>query len=82
MCGGGSGDAAKQAEQERIARERQRRQRIEQGMASIDSTLDPFNDDFFAEREQAYISNATPRLDDDIDRAKRDLIFALSRGGL
>lgn len=79
MCGGGGKDnSAEQAAQ----RERERRARISQGTASIDQALAPFNDEFFGTQQQAFLDNALPQLDDQFKQAQKDLIFALSRGGL
>ena len=85
MCnpfGGGGNKAAQQAAAEQRRREEQRRRNINTGMASIDQALSGFDDEFFSGRETAFIENATPSLDEDFREAEKQLIFALSRGGL
>jgi hypothetical protein len=77
MCGGGDpgdGGAAK--------RERQRQDRIRTGVASINDTFAPFNDDFFAGRSKAYVDYATPQLKDQYQNSYRNLVTALHRSGI
>lgn len=80
MCGGGGGrdNSADQA----AAREQQRRSRINSGISRIDEALAPFNDEFFAGHQQAFLDNSLPQLDKSFTDAQKDLIFALSRSGL
>lgn len=82
MCFSGGDDSAKKAAQEQRAREAARRKAISAGTASIDQALSAFNDDYFTGRQQAYIDNAMPSLDNQFEDAQRQLIYALSRGGL
>lgn len=74
--GGGDGGAAEQR-----AREEARQARIRQGITNIDDTFGRFDDQFFAGRAKAYSDFATPQLDDQLTDTKKQLIFALSRGG-
>lgn len=81
MClkkGGGDGGAAEAQRQ----KEQIRRSNILLGTQNIDQALAPFNDEYFAGRQQAYIENARPQLDQSFNQAQKDLIYALSRSGL
>lgn len=86
MCGifgGGKKDnSAQQAAAQAAAREAERRARIQQGTQSIDAALAPFNDEFFGGRQSAYSAYAMPQLETQFNDARKQLIFALSRGGL
>lgn len=77
MCGGGGGGDGGAAK-----REKQRQTRIREGVANINSTFMPFNDDFYAGRSKAYVDYATPQLKDQYQNAYRNLITALHRSGL
>lgn len=83
MLFGGGGDKSAQiaAEQQR-QREATRRANITEGTAAIDKALAPFNDDYFTGRQTAYVANATPTLDQQFADAQKQLVYALSRGGL
>lgn len=70
----------KMAKQQR-ADETARQARINSGMGEIDTAFAPFNDDFFAGRQKAYVDYAQPTLDRQTSDARRQLIYALSRNG-
>lgn len=87
MCGGGGGDggAAEEARRQRAEaeqRERERQERIAAGNAAINDTFSKFDDNFYGGRRQAYIDYATPQLQDEYERAAKDLSLALARAGL
>jgi len=69
------------AEQQR-QREAARRANIMQGTQAIDQALAPFNEDYFTGRQTAYVQNAMPALDQQFADAQKQLVYALSRGGL
>lgn len=75
--GGGDGGAA-QARADEQARQAQ----IREGTARINETFDSqFNDDFYGGRKNAFLAYATPQLEDQYAKARRELVFALDRGG-
>lgn len=80
MGGGkGGGNEAKQARKD----EQERQQRIREGTTKINSTFDSqFNDKFFDGRRDAFMSYATPQLEDQYGKAGKELTFSLARGGL
>lgn len=80
MCLGGKKSDGGAAEARR--REEQRRANINTGTAAIDQALAPFDDKYFATRQQAYVDNALPQLSQSFDQAQKDLVYALSRSGL
>lgn len=76
--GGGSNQAAQQAQID----EWKRQARIRQGTKRIDEIFNgQFNDSFFNGRRQAYIDYATPQLDQQFGDAKKELTYALARNG-
>jgi len=81
MCGGGGGSADRIAREQR-AEELARQRRIAQGMTAINQNFARFNDDFYGQRQQAYVDFAMPQLDRQYDDAYRGLNFALARQGL
>lgn len=82
MCGGKKDNSAKIAAEQQAKREAARRAAIMQGTQAIDTALAPFDDDYFSQRQQAYVANAMPTLDQQYADAQKQLIYALSRGGL
>jgi len=84
MCNifGGSDKSAKKAAEAQRQQEAKRRANIPAGTSAIDAALAPFNDDYFTGRQTAYIENAKPMLDQSFEDAQKQLIYALSRGGL
>jgi hypothetical protein len=79
MClGGGGGDGgADEARQ----REEQRQARIRTGMTNIDRIFSGFDDNFFNNRRDTYVSYATPQLEEKYSDALTQLTAALSRSG-
>ena len=73
--------AERQAAEARAAEEA-RQGRIREGMAGIDSTFGGFDDGFYNQRRQAYLDFALPQINEQSDRARRELLFALDRAGL
>lgn len=76
MCGsrggkGGDGGAAE--------REKERQSKIAQGMTNINSAFSQFDQPFFDTREQAYLEFALPQLEDQYEKEKEQLVFALAR---
>lgn len=78
MCKGGGDGGAKKARQEEEARQA----RIRAGMASIDDTFSAFGPEYYDQRSDAYMTFALPQLDDQYAEARKQLTYALSRGGL
>lgn len=76
--GGKSGDGGAG---EARAREEQRQAQIRAGMKRIDDTFAQFDDGFFSQREQAYKDYALPQVDEQWQKATKELTYALSRGG-
>lgn len=74
--------SAQIAAEQQAQREATRRANIMQGTAAIDQALSPFNDDYFAGRQKAYVDNAMPSLDQQFSDAQKQLVYALSRSGL
>lgn len=73
----GGNEAAKAREEEQA-----RQQRIRQGTENVNKTLDgQFNDDFFNKRQQSYLDYSTPQLEDQHDKANKELTFSLARSG-
>ena len=73
MCGGGGGDGGA------ADREAARQVRIRSGLEKINDTFSGFDDEFFAERGQAFTDFSRPQLDRQFSDAQDDLTFALSR---
>lgn len=64
------------------ADEQARQERIRTGTKGIDDTFAAsFTPDTFAGRRQSYIDYATPQLTEQYDKAQKELVFALDRGG-
>ena len=73
---------AARKEAKRVRAEEEARQgRIDEGTAGVNEAFGIFDDDFFSGRSQAFENFARPQLDDQFSDARKDLIFALSRGG-
>jgi len=79
MCMGGGKDNS--AAEQRAAEQR-RQERLNQGTASIDQALAPYDDNYFKTRQDAFAKNALPNLDTKFSEAKKNLIYALSGKGL
>jgi hypothetical protein len=77
MCfygGGGSSNAARQAEA-------QRQQRIQEGMGQINNTFAPFDDNYYKDYESKYIAASRPDLEKQQRDANQDVLFGLARQG-
>jgi hypothetical protein len=71
-------DAARDSRRDEAARQA----RIRQGNQSIASTFDTqFSDDFFTGIRNSYSNFARPQLDDQMDKAREQLTYALARSG-
>lgn len=78
----GNSNKASKREAERIRREEAlRQQRIDAGMEGVEGAFSGFDDDFFNQRANAYSEFATPQLQDQFEDSRKNLVFALSRGG-
>lgn len=77
--------AAKQAnaEADRVrADERARQQRIREGTQRVGDIFDTqFNDQFFDGQRENYVNYAMPQLDDQTNKAGRELLFSVDRAG-
>lgn len=71
-------DAATQSRRDEEARQK----RIREGNKSIADTFDTqFNDPFFTGIRESYTNFARPQLDDQMNKAKEQLTYALARSG-
>lgn len=78
MGGKSGGNEAALARQEEQARQ----QRIREGTARINTIFDgQFNDDFFGKQQQNYIDYAMPQVNQQRDKAGKELVFAMDRAG-
>lgn len=77
MGGKSGGNEARMAREDEQARQ----ERIRQGTGEINNIFGQFDDDFFGGRRDAFMSYATPQLNDQYADAQRQLTFALARGG-
>lgn len=77
MCGGGGDDGSDEARR----REEERQARIRMGMQNIGKIFEPYNDQFFNRRRDAYVGYATPQLEQEGTDAGLRLSAALSRSG-
>lgn len=82
IFGGEKDKSAQIAAKQQAQREATRRANIMTGTTLIDEALAPFNDDYFSGRQKAYVDNAMPSLDQQFQDAQKQLVYALSRGGL
>lgn len=75
--GGGNSEAAQARSDEQA-----RQEKIRQGTKRVNSIFDGnFNDNFYSDRRQSYVDYATPQVQDQFDKAQRELTFSLARGG-
>lgn len=81
----GANRAARQAQADAAAAradEQARQERIRSGTAEINSVFDSqFNDGFFNGQRQRYIDYAMPQVNDQRDKAAKELTFSLDRAG-
>jgi hypothetical protein len=72
------GNEAKQAR----ADEQARQQRVRDGTNQVNSIFDSqFTPDYYDKQKQSYLDYANPQVDDQFSKAKKQLTFALARGG-
>ena len=75
---GNGGNVAEQARQDELARQ----QRIREGTSQVNSIFDSqFNDGFYEGQQQRYIDYAMPQVDDQKQKADKELLFAMDRTG-
>lgn len=75
----GGGSEAKQARKDEQARQ----ERIRGGTTRVNSIFDgQFTPDYFNKQQQNYLDYATPQLEDQRNKASKELTFALARSGL
>lgn len=82
MCLPKKDKSAALAAQQQAEREAQRRNNITAGTQAIDNALGGFDDNYFVSRQNAYVDNALPALNQQFSDAQKQLIYALSRSGL
>lgn len=75
MGGGGGDGGARKMEIERQAR-------MKQGIDRVNSTFDQFGDDFYDERQRAYVDYATPYLNEQYQQQAKASAADLVRKGL
>lgn len=64
------------------AEEQARQQRIREGTTRVNTIFDgQFNDDFFDGQRQRYVDYAMPQVDDQRNKANKELVFAMDRAG-
>jgi hypothetical protein len=78
MGGKSGGNEAALARQE----EADRQARIREGTTRVNSIFDgQFNDGYFDQQRQRYIDYAMPQVDDQRNKANKELVFAMDRAG-
>lgn len=73
-------EAARRAEEER-RREAARQARIAEGKSAIDSSFEPFNDEYYGGYEKAYLDYKNPQLERFYDEARDTTTYNLARAG-
>jgi hypothetical protein len=81
MCLGGGSSAMEEEYQRQLAEEEARQGRITQGKDNIDAAFSGYNDQFYADRAADYMSYAQPQIEDQYEKAMKDLRIALARSG-
>lgn len=75
----GGGGEAKQARKDEQARQ----ERVRGGTTRVNSIFDgQFTPDYFTKQQQNYLDYASPQLEDQRDKASKELTFSLARSGL
>jgi hypothetical protein len=98
MCFGGGGSKSAQnaaaaqyndqvQREERLREEQKYAENVRQGYVNdgstfINTAFQQFDDGFFNQRAQNYTDYATPQLNNQYDKARRDLVYALADSGL
>lgn len=77
MGGKSGGNEAEMARKE----EQERQERIRGGTSRVNDIFSQFDDKFFGKQQQNYIDYATPQVEDQRNKASRELIFSMDRGG-
>src|SRR5262245_18483199 len=72
--GGGGGDSGAA-----MAEEAARQKRIKEGMAAIETNFAGFDPAFYDSREKAYENWALPQVNEQYDKAREELAYALAR---
>lgn len=63
--------------------EQARQSKIREGTTNINNTFDSqFNDGYFDSRKSSFLDYATPQLNDQYEKAQKDLTFSLDRSGM
>lgn len=74
-------DKLQQEADDARARETERQNKIKTGIASIDSTFAPFDDNFYGQRKTAFLDYYQPQLDDQFKDAREQMAYSLARNG-
>lgn len=81
----GAADQARAQREAEATRQRQleeeRQARIGEGRSKIDENFGQFDDNFYNQRNQAYVDYASPELDKQYKDSMRTLVSALARSG-
>lgn len=80
--GGGSNKSAEQAAAQARADEAARQGKLATGRTNIDNAFSQFDDPYYSKRATDYDAFAMPQLDEQFGNTKKQLVYALSRGGL
>lgn len=62
--------------------EQERQDRIRAGQGQIDAAFAQYDEPFYSTASQNYLDYYNPQLDDQYDKARRDVAFGLARSGL
>ena len=82
MCFSSSSGAADRAAAHQADLERQRQQRVDDGLSTITQQFSGFDDGFYDKRKKAYLDYANPQYQDQYDQAAKELRYSLARAGL
>lgn len=82
MCKSGSSKAARQQADQARKQEEERQGRIKEGASIIDKAFAGYNDNFFGDRNRAYVDFASPQREKNVRDAGKMLASALARQGI